>query len=371
MHKSGSLTDYAWRIGVKKAKRVKKRLISAEVIAAVRVFGGYAMIVTRRGKVAYTSVLMEDFSIGKSGKTAIMRNGRLVHPDLLAMVDEAWRCDEPITRAYQLPQTSVLREVVVHAGRIDDRWMLLAIVDRTAEVEAARVRRDFVSNTGHELRTPVTSIALIAQALHSAKDDPTAVADFADRLTNVAKRLENLTDSMLMLAKMQSETQLRQKPVPISEVVELAVARMSDTAESLGIGLKLKKPVSGEVMGNKAALVTAVENLIANALHYSPKDSRVLVATTCDEAEDTVLIAVMDSGIGIAAGEQEKVFERFYRTDEARNARSGGTGLGLSIVKHTALSHGGSVRLDSLAGVGSTFTIILPLSKQSKESENV
>ncbi len=205
-------------------------------------------------------------------------------------------------------------------------------------------------------------MGLIAHALHECAEEPESVEHFAERLESVARHLEELADSTLTLADVQ-ESRLAQpvKRLDVGELVDKAVARSTEAARGRGVKLKLKRTEEAAVDGNKSSLLSALENLIVNAIHYSPKGSKVQVASQVYDAEKVVAISVVDQGIGIAPDEQERVFERFYRTDQARSRRVGGTGLGLSIVKHTVQAHGGSVLVDSQVGAGSTFTVILPL----------
>ena len=324
------------------------------VIATVRAFGGFTLVLTKRHKVVYASQLAKSL--------VPIDKATLIHPELTAVADEAWRSREHIARTSSVTNLGPFQEIVIQAAVVESHWVLLSVTDRTEEVRALQVRRDFVSNIGHELRTPVTSVGLIAQALHSCASDPPAVEHFAGRLDHVAKRLEKLADGMLALAQAQdSQTSQPETRILVSELVGKAVFQAMEPARIKGVKLKTKGRTDAWVRGDEEALVTAVENLVSNAIHYSPKGSRVIVSSQVDEAEGTVSIHVIDQGIGIAASDQNRVFERFYRTDQARSSRAGGSGLGLAIVKHTALSHGGGVSVDSQPDTGSTFTLTLPI----------
>ncbi len=335
--------------------RLKK--VPGHIVATVRAFGGFTLLTTRRHKIVYASPL--------AGSWLPREGDRLIQPELASAIDEAWSSRDQIVRACQVSDLGPFHEIVVQASVIESRWVLVSVTDRTDEVQAVQIRRDFVSNIGHELRTPVTSVALIGQALHSCADDPAAVEHFATRLDQVAVRLQRLADGMLVLARTEdggstpSRTRLK-----VADLVDRAVDQAMETARTKGVKLQIKKRVDSVVEGDEESLVVAVENLVLNAIHYSTKGSRVVVSTQVDQAENTVGIHVIDQGIGIAPEEQERVFERFYRTDQARSHRSGGTGLGLAIVKHTALAHGGSVEVDSQPGSGSTFTLTLPRADQ-------
>jgi len=327
------------------------------VIATVRAFGGFALLLTKRHKIVYASPLARSLIISSGGV--------LVHPDLETAADEAWASREHITRSCHVTTLGPFHDIVIQAAVVESRWILVTITDRTDEVRAVQIRRDFVSNIGHELRTPVTSVGLIAQALSSCTTDPAGVEHFSKRLAHVARRLEKLVNGMLSLAQVQneqpSETWTR---THVSDLVDRAVFQAMETAQSKGVKLRSKKRVDAYVDGNEEALVTALENLISNAIYYSPKGSRVTVSSQLGDAEGTISIQVLDQGIGIEPGEQDRIFERFYRTDRGRSSRVGGTGLGLAIVKHTASSHGGSVHVDSQPGSGSTFTLTLPVAPE-------
>jgi len=220
------------------------------------------------------------------------------------------------------------------------------------------MRRDFVANTSHELKTPVGAVSLLAEAIESAADDPPQVRIFATRLQAEANRLALLTSRIMNLSRLQAADELPQQDVSIDEVVASALDAHAIQADSAGVEVMRGGARGLYVHGDAQVLSEAVGNLIANAIAYSPRGSSVGVGI---KAVDRVVeIAVTDRGIGIAEGEQDRVFERFYRSDPARARRTGGSGLGLSIVKHAVQRHGGEVRLWSRPGRGSTFTIRLP-----------
>ncbi|MDR0285590.1 MAG: two-component sensor histidine kinase [Propionibacteriaceae bacterium] len=332
--------------------RSKKAL--GHVIATVRAFGGFTLLLTKSHKVVYASPLAKSL-VPLAGDV-------LAHAELAAVADEAWASREHIARPVHLTTLGPYVDVVIQAAVVEARWVVLSVTDRTDEVRSVQIRRDFVANLGHELRTPVTSLGLIAQALASCAAEPASVEHFAGRLTRLAERLDQLTDEMLALARVEDGTPTRVlTTTTVRTLVDRAVAQALETARSRGVKLKTKLRFDAQLLGDEEALVTALENLLSNAIHYSPKGSRVTIATQAGEAGGTVAIDILDRGIGIAGDEQERVFERFYRADAARSRRSGGTGLGLAIVKHTALAHGGSVGLVSQAGSGSTFTLTLPV----------
>lgn len=250
------------------------------------------------------------------------------------------------------------RLVVVRASRISPRLTLLVLRDITERERVEEMRRDFVANTSHELKTPVGAVSLLAEAIESAADDPPQVRIFAARLSAEASRLALLTSRIMNLSRLQASDELTQQDVSVDEVVASALDAHAIQADSAGVEVVRGGSRGVYVRGDAQVLSEAVGNLIANAIAYSPRGSSVGIGVKV--AEGIVEIAVTDRGIGIAEGDQDRVFERFYRADPARARRTGGSGLGLSIVKHAVQRHGGEVRLWSRPGRGSTFTIRLP-----------
>jgi len=232
--------------------------------------------------------------------------------------------------------------------------------DVTERERLDQMRTDFVANTSHELKTPVASVSLLAEAIESASDDPEQVRIFASRIAAETARLGQLTGRILSLSRLQAADGLAQvELVSIDEVVAASIEGHAVQADSAEVQLTRGGERGLWVRGDAQILVEAVGNLLANAILYSPKGSHVGIGVK--SADDVVEIAVTDQGIGIDEADRERIFERFYRADEARSRRTGGTGLGLSIVKHATQRHGGEVRLWSRPGHGSTFTMRLPL----------
>jgi two-component system sensor histidine kinase SenX3 len=251
------------------------------------------------------------------------------------------------------------RHVAVRVARITPRLTLLVLRDVTDAERVEQMRRDFVANTSHELKTPVGAVSLLAEAIDSAADDPDQVRAFAARLTAEASRLGLLTSRIMNLSRLQAADEIGiDREVAVDEVVASAIEANAIQADSAGIDVQRGGVKGLFVRGDAQVLSEALGNLIANAIAYSPRGSRVGIGVT--HTEGIVEIAVADRGTGIAERDQERVFERFYRADQARSRRTGGTGLGLAIVKHAVQRHGGEVRLWSQPGRGSTFTIRLP-----------
>lgn len=251
------------------------------------------------------------------------------------------------------------RLVSVRATRVSLRTTLLVLRDITERERVEQMRRDFVANTSHELKTPVGAVSLLAEAIESAADDPDQVRIFTARLSAEASRLAQLTSRIMNLSRLQSADELTEdRVVAVDEIVASAVDAQAIQADSADVEIVRGGTRGAFVRGDAQVLGEAVGNLLANAIAYSAKGSSVGVGVKI--VDEVVEIAVTDRGIGIAEGDQDRIFERFYRADPARARRTGGTGLGLSIVKHAVQRHGGEVRLWSRPGRGSTFTIRLP-----------
>lgn len=253
-----------------------------------------------------------------------------------------------------------MRLVTVRATPLTARLMLLVLRDITEKERVEQMRRDFVSNTSHELKTPVGAISLLAEAIESAADDPEQVRIFAARMSAESARLGSLTSRIMNLSRLQAADELNdERDASVDEIVTSAVEAHLVQAESAEVSLVRGGARGTHVRGDMYVLSEAVGNLISNAIAYSPPGSSVGIGVKA--ADGFVEIAVTDRGIGISEEDQNRVFERFYRADQARSRRTGGTGLGLSIVKHAVQRHGGEVRVWSREGRGSTFTIRLPM----------
>ncbi|QHC67392.1 two-component sensor histidine kinase [Rathayibacter sp. VKM Ac-2759] len=286
----------------------------------------------------------------------------LLHPDLVAIVDRVRRFGDDIEQDLELP-TSPLSDaavtLVVHATRLGSRFVLVLAEDHTEARRLEAVRRDFVANISHELKTPIGAVGLLAEALDSAADDPVQVRRFAHRLTQESHRLAKITREIIELSRLQStDVAGTAEVVRVDDIVVAALETTHVMAESHDVTLVKGGMKKAYVAGQEKMLVSALHNLLSNAIQYSPPGSRVGVGVR--STGGVVEIAVTDQGIGIPEEDLDRVFERFYRVDQARSRHTGGTGLGLSIVKHAVQNHGGDVRVWSKPGRGSTFTIRLP-----------
>jgi two-component system sensor histidine kinase SenX3 len=257
------------------------------------------------------------------------------------------------------PQGVRVRVVPLSSAEYPAGHVAIEASDVTEAHRVARVRRDFVANVSHELKTPVGALALLAETLIEASDDQEASRRFAERIHHESQRLARLVKELLELSRLQGAEPLPAPlPVAVDRIVNEVVDRTRTAAAAKNIDLHFAGQRGLVVYGNEGQLVTAVANLVENAIAYSPEETKVTIDTRSNDS--TVDISVIDQGIGIAAKDLDRIFERFYRADLARSRDTGGTGLGLAIVKHIAVNHAGRVDVESTYGQGSTFTLRLP-----------
>lgn len=301
----------------------------------------------------------------------LIKDERITSEDLLALIRVVRRTRESHRGALELARGPIgagKRELKVSVAPLDDEGMVLVLI--SDESEARRidaVRRDFVANVSHELKTPIGALGLLSEAILGAKDQPDEVVRFATRMQNEAKRLTELVQEIIDLSRLQSSDPLQKAlEVEVSDVVREAVDQAQFSSEQRGISLEIGDIEDATIIGDRDQLITAVHNLVENAVNYSPERTKVSIVTK--RVGDIIEISVTDQGIGIADSELNRIFERFYRVDPARSRLTGGTGLGLSIVKHVALNHGGDVKVWSKEGVGSTFTLQLPVALDEEGS---
>jgi two-component system sensor histidine kinase SenX3 len=306
----------------------------------------------------------------------LVRGAALERPELRDLVGQVRRDGEIRQWDFELPRGRSGVDLVSLSARVaplGSELVLILVEDRTKERRVDAIRRDFVANVSHELKTPIGALSLLAEAVEQAADDPEAVHRFAGRMRVEAERLTRLVRQVIELSRVQSDDPVEEAtPVAVDEVVSAALDRCGVDAQAKDIELVHTGERGLVVTGNREQLVIALGNLVENAVTYSHEGSRVIVdvrragaGESAGRHGDVVEIAVSDQGVGIPEHELERVFERFYRVDRARSRQTGGTGLGLSIVKHVAASHRGLVTVRSVEGEGSTFTLRLPLRAES------
>lgn len=294
---------------------------------------------------------------------------RITNTELAALVQQVHEDGKTRKADIRLPMVGQPpRQLSTRVALLNTQHVLALIEDRTKERRVEAIRRDFVANVSHELMTPVGAIKVLAETLTEAATDPDAVRRFAGRLQGESDRLVTLVRQIIELSRLQGDAQLQDpSPVRLDELIAGVFDTNRTDAETRQIQLACEGPTELSVLGDAAQLAVAVNNLVANAIAYSPEGTSVVVSTT--DLIDSVELGVSDQGIGIPQADLDRVFERFYRVDPARARSTGGTGLGLSLVKHIAASHGGEVKVRSKEGRGSTFTLVLPKQADTDSEE--
>lgn len=310
------------------------------------------------------------FTTNNIDKLNLLKDGKIFSEEFLALIRVVRRTGVKQEASFELPRGPIgegKREIQVSISMLSENGLVLIIVDDEGEKQRIdAVRRDFITNISHELKTPITALTLNSDALLEVKNEPDQVVRFADRIKQQAGRLNDLVQEIINLSKLQDADPLDvARNVNIVDVVKEAIDQCETNAEARKISLNLEKTDAAVVLGNRDQLVMAVHNLIENAINYSSTGTNVTIVV--EVIEDIVEITVKDQGIGIAQNEIDRIFERFYRVDPARSRATGGTGLGLSIVKHVAQNHGGEIKVWSAPGVGSTFSLRLPMIQKNKD----
>ena len=325
--------------------------LAAEIL---ELFGSVGILLGTSNQVVRMNNRAESFGF--------VTRGMLVQRDLIELAQLA-RSSKEVESFEGVLRFGLAQEkisVSAKASLVANDYVVLVLEDRTKDIRLDKTRRDFIENISHELKTPIGAIALLSEAITQAGDDRATIEKFAGNLNKESRRLSHLVQDIIELSRLQSEEVLAEAElVDLSSVVSEAVDRNEQLALKRNIRLLTEDGQGPEVFGNKELLTAAVKNLIENAISYSEPGSQVGIG--CAAKGPLAEIVITDSGAGISAENQERVFERFYRIDPSRSRETGGTGLGLSIVKHVAKIHRGDVKLFSQLGVGSTFTIRIPL----------
>lgn len=301
---------------------------------------------------------------------------RAVNPEVWQTAQEVFEDKETRTVDLAIPKRRTGHRVTQFKAVIkpltlnDGRFVIIYGTDESENVRMESARRDFVANVSHELKTPVGGIALLAEALLQDPGDEETVEYFGNKVYKEANRMADMVSELISLSKLQGAEALPEmEPLAVDDLIEEALSRNQLAAEARSIELNRGASVGVQVKGDRSLLVTALSNLISNAINYSPEKMPVSVSQKVVDG-GVVLIRVTDRGIGIAPDDQKRVFERFFRVDQARSRQTGGTGLGLAIVKHVVANHGGNIKLWSRPGTGSTFTIELPIYREEKPAQD-
>ena len=352
----GGAAVLAWRVSEiqqQRAEEAEEPVLPDGVAAVLAVLRSSALVVDRDDSVLKATAPV--YGMGVVG------GERLVDDTLLDLVRQVRR-DGQIRESELLHPRRIgvpARHLTVRVTPLGARLVLVLLEDRTRERQVEAIRRDFVANVSHELKTPVGAIRLLSEAVTDAADDPEAVQRFAGRMSMESMRLGRLVQQIIELSRLQDDDPLEEPgSVSVDRLLDRVIDENSTDACTKNIDVVRDGDKELVVLGSLEQVALAVSNLVSNAVSYSPEGSTVVVSTRAEAT--AVEIAVTDQGIGIPASEIDRIFERFYRVDPARHRSTGGTGLGLSIVKHVAASHGGDVRVWSVEGQGSTFTLTLP-----------
>jgi two-component system sensor histidine kinase SenX3 len=301
----------------------------------------------------------------------ILRDGLIQSQELLAIIRVVRRTNIKQTGTIEVPRGPIgegRHELTVNViPLIKEQLVLVLLSDESQAQRIQDVRRDFVANVSHELKTPIGALLLLSEAVLGAKDDPEAVTKFATRMQIESKRLTELVQEIINLSRLQDSDPLSvPSELNVQDLVSEAIDQSQVGADNRKIKISTGDIANGVVLGDRDQLIMAIQNLVENAVNYSPEGTQVTVSSIVKDG--IITISITDQGIGIPENEKERIFERFYRVDPARSRESGGTGLGLSIVKHVATKHGGEVSVWSVEDVGSTFSLKLPIFSKSEEA---
>ncbi|NPD05142.1 two-component sensor histidine kinase [Nocardioides sp. zg-1308] len=353
----------AWHISERQRHTLpaaEEPVVQAGVAAVLSILRSSAIVVDASDQVLKASAPAYAFGL--------VRGSTVVVPELLDVVAQVRRDGQIRESELEMPAAAggIDRTLTARVAPLGARLVLALVEDRTRERRVEAVRRDFVANVSHELKTPVGAIRLLAEAVTDAADDPEAVQRFANRMLKESDRLSKLVQQIIELSRLQGHDPFE---TPVMVDLDAAVATAVDTSAMEAAAKQITVESRGqhglEVFGSQEQIGAAISNLVANAVAYSNSGSRVVV-TTRSEGEQ-IQISVVDQGIGIPAEDIDRIFERFYRVDPARHRSTGGTGLGLAIVKHVAATHGGDISVWSVQGQGSTFTLTLPRNAETDQ----
>jgi two-component system, OmpR family, sensor histidine kinase SenX3 len=337
-----------------------------EVIRVLSVLPSATLVVAPEGNVLRASA--------RAMALGLVNRSLITIPDILRLVERVAFDGNPREQEMRVRRPPLGRELLelrVRVAELGTGALLILIDDLAEERRVDAVRRDFVANVSHELKTPVGALALLAEAVLAAADDATQVRHFAERMQIEATRLSQLVQDVIDLSRLQGDDPLtRAEVVNVDELLTRAADEVRTVAASHDITIYLGEPSGAAVYGDRNQFLTAIRNLLTNAVNYSPDNTTISLNAV--DTGSLIEIQVKDQGIGIAPNDVDRIFERFYRVDQARSRVTGGTGLGLAIVKHVCQNHGGECTVWSEVGVGSTFTLRLPAyaSDQADVSES-
>jgi two-component system, OmpR family, sensor histidine kinase SenX3 len=314
-------------------------------------------------KIKYASEVALSLNIAREDKIQI--------DELETLISIARKIDEPLIRKVKAKRPLGIAKLNLETWvmRLERGEVLLWAQNNSVVSRVETMRRDFVANISHELKTPVGALSLLAEAIEESGKDSESIQKFAKRIGPETKRLTNVIRDIIDLSQVQSDDPLATaNPVEVDRVINDAVDAVQLLADLNSIEIAQVNEPDVKIVGDEYQLVMAIRNLLTNAITFSPINSRITVGAKLKDG--VVEITVSDQGIGISLENQSRIFERFYRVDPARSRSTGGTGLGLAIVKHVCENHGGEVSVWSVQGQGSTFTMKFPQMEQESIIEN-
>jgi two-component system, OmpR family, sensor histidine kinase SenX3 len=335
---------------------IRGRLDTAET--ALEALSDGVVVFDPEGGIGYLNAVARDL-IGRR----FDRISELAPPALREACREVAVTGSPLELEFETAGRNIQASVVPRSREEGRAFGLVVVLhDITVAKRSDRIRRDFVANASHELKTPVSAITALSEALRDAATrDPIAAERFVALLQDESQRLSRLVGDLLDLSRLEGERP-ELTTVPMARVVAEETDRLRPSADAAGLRLVVGPLAEASVLGAEADLGLLVNNLVDNAVHYTPHGGEVRVSLSIEG--ETAVLEVVDTGMGIASRDLDRIFERFYRADPARSRQTGGTGLGLSIVRHVAELHGGEVLVRSVLGSGSTFTVVLPVVRE-------
>ena len=306
--------------------------------------------------VIFMSESANNFNLHRDGR---INNESLQH--LIRAVRRSRNIQEATMELPRGPLGTGTHDLLVRVIPLEANGMICVLIFDDSEMRRLdSIRRDFVANISHELKTPIGALSILSEAVLGASDDPEAVVRFANRMQAESKRLSDLVQEIINLSRLQDDDPLKNaKVIDLNEVLLNAIDQSELNASARNIELIYSEQAQARIKGDHSQVTMAISNLIENAINYSPEGTRVAIALRVNDG--LAEVSITDQGIGIPEKDLERIFERFYRVDPARSRATGGTGLGLSIVKHVATNHGGDVSVWSVENAGSTFTIRFPI----------
>ena len=319
------------------------------------------------------AVVVDDSNVMVQATTAaeefgLQRDRALIELELLSLIDLArsTKSSQRVEGAINVGGRAAKVWVLATAAPLGSGYVILTLEDRTEARRLEETRRDFVANISHELKTPIGAIGLLAETLQGATDDPEAVLKFASSLQREASRLGHIVQEIIELSRLQAATEVKNSAeCRLADLIADSLERVRILADSKNMRLVADLDESIMIEVSYEQIATAITNLFENAINYSDPGGQVGISLK--RVGNFAEIVVTDSGVGIALEDQARIFERFYRVDPSRSRETGGTGLGLAIVKHIALNHGGEISVFSKPGLGSTFTLTLPLTTSNED----